>query len=47
MVFSWQLSLALARHVAANRLQGRSHFPMVLMLEPTLCCKWNVLAADA
>lgn len=38
MIFPWQLSLSLGRHVAANRLRGRARFPLVLMLEPTLRC---------
>ncbi|HOG45188.1 MAG TPA: adenosyl-hopene transferase HpnH [Anaerolineae bacterium] len=38
MIFPWQLSLSLGRHIAAHRLQGRKRFPLVLMLEPTLRC---------
>lgn len=38
MIFPWQLFLSLGRYVAANRLQGRKRFPLVLMLEPTLRC---------
>jgi hopanoid biosynthesis associated radical SAM protein HpnH len=38
MIFPWQLSLSLARHIASNRLRGRKRFPLVLMLEPTLRC---------
>ncbi len=38
MIFPWQLSLSLGRYIAANRLQGRTRYPLVLMLEPTLRC---------
>ena len=38
MAFPWQLSLSIARYVAANKLRGRRRFPLVLMLEPTLRC---------
>ncbi len=38
MGFSRQLSLSLARYLAANALRGKKRFPLVLMLEPTLRC---------
>lgn len=38
MIFPWQLSLSMARHIAHHRLQGRTRFPLVLMLEPTFRC---------
>jgi hopanoid biosynthesis associated radical SAM protein HpnH len=38
MIFPWQLSLSMARHIARQKLQGRARFPLVLMLEPTLRC---------
>ncbi len=38
MIFSWQLSLSLVKHIMANKLRGRKRFPLVLMLEPTFRC---------
>ena len=38
MIFSWQLSLSLAKYIMGNRLRGRKRFPLVLMLEPTFRC---------
>src|SRR3990170_5245090 len=38
MGFGRQLSLSLARYLIRNKLQRRKHFPLVLMLEPTLRC---------
>jgi hopanoid biosynthesis associated radical SAM protein HpnH len=38
MVFPWQLSLSLAKYLIKNKLQGKTRFPLVLMLEPTFRC---------
>lgn len=38
MVFSWQLSLSLAKYIAINKLRGSKQFPLVLMLEPSFRC---------
>jgi len=38
MIFPWQLTFSLSRYIANNRLQGRTRFPLVLMLEPTYRC---------
>jgi hopanoid biosynthesis associated radical SAM protein HpnH len=38
MIFSPQLSLALVRYMAKNKLEGRERYPLALMLEPTFRC---------
>jgi hopanoid biosynthesis associated radical SAM protein HpnH len=38
MIYPWQLTLALTKYVASNKLHGRHQFPLVLMLEPTFRC---------
>ncbi len=43
MRFPWQLHRDLTLYLVKNRLQGRKHFPLVLMLEPLHLCN---LACD-
>lgn len=38
MIFSTQLSLALVKYLAKNKLEGNERFPLAMMLEPTFRC---------